>query len=72
MRPLCPCLSTFPSKFLPVSHAAEVGKLVANHLQQHGDHSGPLTEEGLQFTDSGDESDDSGLHELVYGSNSGS
>ena len=43
---------------------------MADHLQAHHDDVGPVTEEGLEFNDSGDESDDSGLRELVFGSNS--
>lgn len=40
------------------------------HLRSHSDDVGPVMEEGLEFNDSGDESDDSGLQELLFGSNS--
>ena len=47
------------------SDPLQVGKLVRDHLRTASNEQEPITDQGLSFFDSGSESDDSGLGDLI-------
>lgn len=45
--------------------SAQVGQLMRDHMRKHPCPKEPLADDGMEFFDSGSESDDSGLADLI-------